>query len=54
MGEWKYSFTILDLATIREVSDQLHAPGSLTPGTPCIGGWVGFGAGLDVIERKKI
>jgi hypothetical protein len=26
-------------------------PGSFTPGTPCIGGWVHSKAGLDDVER---
>jgi hypothetical protein len=38
---------------------QLHAlavlpPGEKAPGTYCIGGWVGPGAGLDTVSKRKI
>jgi hypothetical protein len=40
-------------------SGQLHSPCSFTPreAAPrihCIGGWVGTGAGLDDVEKRKI
>jgi len=40
-----------------EVSGQLHAPATLTPGknpydTHWIGGWVGPRAGLDTVVKK--
>jgi hypothetical protein len=38
-GEWRYSSTILDLGTRR---------GRFTPGTHCIGGWVGPRTGLEI------
>jgi hypothetical protein len=43
-----------------EVSGQFHAPPVLPrknpppPGTDCIGGWVDYGADLDVMENSKI
>jgi hypothetical protein len=37
-----------------EVSDQLHAPATLSPGTHRIGGWVGPGVGLDAVEKREI
>jgi len=42
-----------------DVSGQLHAtaalpPGKEPPGTHWIGGWVGSGAGLDMVSKKKI
>jgi hypothetical protein len=36
-----------------EVSGQLHTLAALTPGTQCIGGWVGPRAGLDMGMRIK-
>jgi hypothetical protein len=37
---------------------QLYAPATLTPGkephTHWIGGWVGPGAGLDIVAKRKI
>jgi hypothetical protein len=42
-----------------EVSGQLHAPATLplgerAPGTHWIGGWVGLGAILDTVVKRKI
>jgi hypothetical protein len=42
-----------------EVSGQRHASagfplGKNSPGTNCIGGWVGPRAGLNVMEKRKI
>jgi hypothetical protein len=42
-----------------EVSGQLHAPAALPPGkeppgTHWIGGWVGPGAVLDAVVKRKI
>jgi hypothetical protein len=41
-----------------EVSGQPHAQATLPPGKHsfihCIGGWVGCGVGLDVLERRGI
>jgi hypothetical protein len=42
-----------------EMSGQIHAPaaippGKRAPGTHWIGGWVGPGAGLDAVARRKI
>jgi hypothetical protein len=42
-----------------EVSGELHAPNRFTfkeraPNTHWIGGWVGFRAGLEAVEQKKV
>jgi hypothetical protein len=41
-----------------EESGQLHVPSVVTrgesPGTYCIGGWVGSIAGLDALKKRKI
>jgi hypothetical protein len=36
------------------MSDQLHVPGSFTPGTKWIAGWVGPRTGLDAVKQRKI
>jgi hypothetical protein len=36
-----------------EVNGVLHAPGERAPGTHCIRDWVGPGAGLDALEKRK-
>jgi hypothetical protein len=53
MEEWNYSSTILDLGTRwRWSASRLvyFTPEEGAAGTHCIGGWVGPGAGLDVME----
>jgi hypothetical protein len=51
-GEWRYSFTILDLGTRWRWVISL-TPGEITPGTNWIGDWVGPTAGLDAVEKRK-
>jgi hypothetical protein len=52
-GEWRYSFTILELSTRwRWVTS--FTPGERAACTHWIGGWEGPRAELDVVENRKI
>jgi len=58
--EWErmYSSTPSLTLTLDGVGDHRHAPAALAsgkrPGTHCIGGWVGSGAGLDDLAPIRI
>jgi hypothetical protein len=58
MGEWRYSFTFLDLGTRwrRVVSFTFRSfyTRGISLGIYCIGGLMGLEAGLDAREKRKI
>jgi hypothetical protein len=41
MRAWRYGSTISDCSPRPTLSAQLQTPASFTPGTRCIGDWVG-------------
>jgi hypothetical protein len=57
-GEWRYSYTILDLVTkwrrVVNFTPRPVYPVERAPGAHCIGGWVGPRAGLDAVKKRKI
>jgi hypothetical protein len=58
MGEWRYSFTILDLgikwsSVVSFISRPLY-PGGKIPGAHWIGGVVSPREGLDAVEKRII
>jgi hypothetical protein len=58
MGEWRYSFIILNLGirctwVVRFTPRPLY-PWGKRPGTNWIGGWVGPRVGLGAVEKRKI
>jgi hypothetical protein len=59
MGERRHSSYSLLTSELGGVSGQLHTPATLypreiTPGTRCVGDWVGHRAGLDKGSREKM
>jgi hypothetical protein len=58
MGKWRYSSTIPDLGTrwrrVVSFTPRPLYPGEIALCTHWIGGWVGLGAGLDAVEKRKI
>jgi hypothetical protein len=58
MRKWRYSSTILGLgisckSVIASRTDRF-TPGEEAPGTRCVGGWMGFKAGLDTVEKRNM
>jgi hypothetical protein len=58
MGEWKHSFTILDLGQLDGSEWSASRPGrfspeEIAPSAHCIRGWVDSRASLDAVENRK-
>jgi hypothetical protein len=53
-GEWKYSSKIFISALDSGLARSFRfIPGKTVSDTRCIGGWVGFGSGLDVTDKRR-